>query len=294
MMFRRRPNLDDLDREIRDHIQADTRDNVAQGMSEQEARAAAARKFGNVGCVKEDVRAVWQPGWLDRLRQDARDAVRHVRRNPALSLAIVVTLALGIGLSTAIYSVVSAVLLRPLAYVSPQRMVWLSTRAKNSSRDVLNSLDFAGWQSQATSFEHLIAYDSVDATLLRGGESSRLRIVSASSGFWEVTGARPALGTLPTEADSQALAITHRAFVELFQSDPGVIGRVVSVDGQPVQISAVLPEGFRPQLPTFGVIVDLDTAEPAAYGTLRVAPPPAVITQTTPLRIYQSIGELRP
>jgi hypothetical protein len=110
-MIPRRPDLDDLDREIRDHIEAETHDNVARGMSEDEARTAAIRKFGNVARVKEDVRAVWIPNWLDQLRQDARDAVRYVRRNPAFSLAIVVTLALGIGLSTAIYSVVNAVLL---------------------------------------------------------------------------------------------------------------------------------------------------------------------------------------
>jgi putative ABC transport system permease protein len=83
-----------------------------------------------------------------------------VRRKPAFSLAIVVTLALGIGLSTAIYSVVNAVLLRPLAYAHPERMVWLSTRAKDSSRDIMNSIDFAVWQSQASSLEHMIAYDT--------------------------------------------------------------------------------------------------------------------------------------
>src|SRR3954467_9045557 len=99
----RRPDLDDLDREIRDHIEAETRDNVARGMSEDEARSAAIRKFGNVVRVKEDVRAVWIAGWLDQLRQDMRDALRYVRRNPAFSVTIVVTLALGIGLSTAVY-----------------------------------------------------------------------------------------------------------------------------------------------------------------------------------------------
>ena len=292
-MIPRRPDLDDLDREIRDHIEAETDGNVARGMSEDEARAAAMRKFGNVARVKEDVRAVWTPGWLDRLRQDARDALRYVRRNPAFSLAIVLTLALGIGLSTAIYSVVNAVLLRPLAYAHPERMVWLSTRAKDSSRDLMTSIDFAVWQSRATSLEHMTAYDNVDATLVVGGEASRLRIVSASKGFWDVTGAQPVLGTLPADADPEALAITHRLFAGLFHSDPGVIGRVVSVDGRPATIAAVLSEGFHPQLPAFGVIVDLDTAEPATYRLLRVDPPPPVITASTGVRIYQAIGELK-
>ncbi len=292
-MAPRRPDLDDLDREIRDHLDAETHDNLARGMSEDEARSAAMRTFGNVARVKEDVRAVWIPVWFDQLRQDARDAARYVRRNRALSLAIVVTLSLGIGLSTAIYSVVNAVLLRPLAYAHPQRMVWLSTRARDSSRDSMNSIDFAVWQSQATSLAHMIAYDSADATLVLGGDASRLRIVSASQGFWEVTGAQPVLGTLPTDANPQALVITHRAFAALFQSDPRVIGRTVSVDGRAASIAAVLPDTFHPQLPAFGVIVDLDTAEPSAYRMLRVDPPPHVITPTTGVRVYQAIGELK-
>ena len=82
-MIPRRPDLDDLDREIRDHIKAETHENIARGMSEEEARTAAIRKFGDIARVKEDVRGVRIPGWLDRLRQDARDAVRYVRRNPA-------------------------------------------------------------------------------------------------------------------------------------------------------------------------------------------------------------------
>jgi hypothetical protein len=129
-MIRRRPDLDDLDREIRDHIERETEDNLARGMSPDEARAAAVRKFGNVTRVKEDVRGVWIPGWLDRLRQDARDAARQVRRSPAFSLAIVVTLTLGIGLTTAIYSVVNTVLLKPLTYPHPDRMLWLTTRER--------------------------------------------------------------------------------------------------------------------------------------------------------------------
>jgi putative ABC transport system permease protein len=292
-MIRRTPDLDELDREIRDHIEAETHENIARGMSEQEARAAAIRKFGNIARVKEDVRAVWIPDWIDQLRQDTRDAVRYVRRNPALSIAIVVTLALGIGLSTAIYSVVHAVVLRPLAYAHPERMVWVSTRARDSSPEIMTSIDFAVWQAQVTSLEHMIAYDTIDATLVVGGDASRLRIIAASHGFWEVTGAQPAHGTLPTAADPQALAITHRVFVGQFQSDPDVIGRAVSIDGRPATIAAVLPESFHPQLHTFAGMADLDGAEPGAYRMLRVDAPPRVITPSTAVRLYEAIGELK-
>ena len=89
-MIRRAPDLDDLDREIRDHIDAETEDNIARGLAPDEARAAAIRKFGNVARVKEDVRGVWIPGWMDQLRQDTRDAMRSVRRSPAFSFAVVI------------------------------------------------------------------------------------------------------------------------------------------------------------------------------------------------------------
>src|SRR5687768_206637 len=188
-MSRRLPDPNDLDREFRDHIDAETEDNIARGMSPEDARYAALRKFGNPARVKEDVRGVWVPGWLDRLRQDARDAMRYVRRNPGFSFAIIVTLALGIGLTTAIYSVVNTVLLKPLAYRYPDRMVWLSTRAANSSQEMMNSIDFATWQSESSSLAHMVAYGYLDSTLVAGGEASRIRIVVASDGFWAVSGA---------------------------------------------------------------------------------------------------------
>ena len=290
----RRPDLDGLDQEIQDHLEAETRDNVARGMSEPEARAAALRKFGNVTRVKEDVREVWFPFWLDSLRQDLRDAYRQLRRGPAFALAVVVTLTLGIGLTTAIYSVVHAVLLRPLNYAHPERMVWLTTQGKDGRSGIINSIDFARWQPQATSLAHIIAYGSVDSTMVVGGEAWRVRILSASDGLWQVTGAEPLLGTLPAASDTQSLAITHRTFREHFQGDPNIIGRAVSVDGRQATIAAVLPPDFNPQLPMFAPMLEVDATEPAAYRMMRVDPPPQVITRTTGVRIYQAIGELKP
>ncbi len=306
-MIPRPPDLDDLDREIRDHINAETEDNIARGMTEEDARLAAIRTFGNVTRVKEDVRGVWIPGWVDRLRQDARDAVRQVRHRPAFSFAIVVTLALGIGLTTAIYSVVHAVLLRPLSYQHPERMVWLTTQAaptgdntradRNANRppEIMNSIDFATWHSLATSLAHMVAYDYSDATVVVGADASRLRIVSASDGFWEVTGAQPLLGALPTSREPHVLALTHRVYREQFYLDPQIIGRAVTIDGRQMTIGAVLPDDFQPQLPgmqwwlTGGGRVD-----GAAYRAMVVEPPPRVIDRSTQIRVYQAFGEVKP
>lgn len=292
-MIRRTPDLDDLDREIRDHIEAETLDNMARGMSDADARSAAIRKFGNVTRVKEDVRGVWVPLWVDQVRQDARDAVRYVRRNPAFSFAIVVTLALGIALTTAIYSVVNAVLLRPLTYAHPDRVVSLATRGKDGGPEFMNSIDFANWRSQANSLAHMIVYDQVDATIVVGGEASRMRIVAASDGFWQVTGAQPVLGALPSANETQMLVLTHRVFREQFHGDAGVIGRAVTIDGRQATIGAVLPEDLQPQLVSFSFGPNPDRVEAAAYRLQAVQPPPTGRGPGTQVRIYQAFGELK-
>jgi putative ABC transport system permease protein len=291
-MIPRTPDLDDLDREIRDHLEAETLDNIARGMPEDEARAAAIRKFGNITRVKEDVRGVWIPGWLDRLRQDARDAVRYVRRNPTFSFAIVLTLALGIGLTTAIYSVVNAVLLKPLDYAHPDRLVWLSTLSARDKREMLNSIDFTAWHEQATSLEHMIAYDYTDSTMVAGGDASRIRILQASDGFWEVAGATALYGELPA-SDPDVLVLTHRVFREQFQADPQVIGRAVSIDGRQATIGAVLPEDFHPQFVPQEWRSALERVDVAAYRVMTLTPPPREITPTTSVRLYSAIGRVK-
>jgi putative ABC transport system permease protein len=292
-MIRRRPDLDDLDREIRDHIERETEDNLARGMSPGEARAAAVRKFGNVTRVKEDVRSVWIPGWLDRLRQDARDAMRSVRRSPAFSIAIVLTLALGIGLTTAIYSVVNAVLLRPLDYANPDRVVWLTAGGKTGI-EVANNIDFDLWRSHATSLSRVAAYDYSDSTLVLGGEASRIRVVFASDDFWAITGARALFGEVPATADPPAIALAHHVFREQFHSDPGIVGQAVTIDGRQATIAAVLPEDFRPQLVGRPFDPAFSEVPIGAYRIMRVEPPPTAFTPTTRMAIYEIVGELKP
>jgi putative ABC transport system permease protein len=288
----RRPDLDDLDREIRDHIERETEDNLARGMSPDEARAAAVRKFGNVVRVKEEVHGVWVPGWIDRLRQDARDATRSVRRSPGFSIAIVLTLALGIGLTTAIYSVVNAVLLRPLDYANPDRVVWLTTHGKDG-RDVMNGIDFVTWQSESASLEHMVAYVYSDSTFVVGGEATRLRMIAASDGFWEVTGARPLYGTLPAAGNPPAIALAHHVFREQFHGDPAIVGQAITIDGRPATVAAVLPADFRPQLVPAPFQSAFERIAVGAYRIRQTPTAPPVITPTTGVEIVQAVAELK-
>jgi putative ABC transport system permease protein len=291
---RRRPNLDDLDQEIRDHIDAETRDNVERGMAVDDARDAAIRKFGNLTRVKEEVREVWVAAWWDAGRQDTRDAIRRLRRNPGFAVAIAVTLALGIGLTTAIFSVVNAVLLRPLSYPHPERVVWLTTRGAESSTEILNGLDFADWRARATTFERMVAYAFSDSTVVTGGEASRWRIMLASDGFWDLSGARATLGALPAATDRQVLVISHRTFRQRFESDPRVIGRAVTINGRQYTIAAVLAEDFAPQLPEWFWRPGLDRLEVDAYQGLMTPVPPRGHDPNQMAPIYLALGQLKP
>ena len=124
-MKRRKRMMEALDQEIRGHIEMETQDNLERGMPPEEARRAALRKFGNVTRVKEETREVWSFTWLEQLLQDVCFGARMLRKNPGFTVVAILTLALGIGANTAIFSVVDAVLLRPLPFKDPSRLISL-------------------------------------------------------------------------------------------------------------------------------------------------------------------------
>ena len=251
MMMRGRRVLGELDQQIRDHIERETQDNIERGMSPDQARSAALRKFGSVALAREDARAVWTPVWLEQASQDARYCLRMLRRNPGFAAVAVLTLALGIGMTTAVFSVFNAVLLRPLAYPNPDRLIFISTFGGSLPPDaeLVLSMDFLDWQEQATSFERLVAYSTADETLTTADGATRARIAAVSNDFWDLAGARPAAGRLPTAGEPGAVLLSHKFFERQFHGDPSVIGKAVTLDTGPATIVGVLPQAFRFQLP---------------------------------------------
>jgi hypothetical protein len=186
-----RQNLDDLPDDIRDHLERETQDNIDRGMTPENARDAARRSFGNITLAMENTRAVWIPVWFDQLRQDMHYGLRMLRRNPAFSAVVIFTLAVGIGLTTAVFSVVNAVLVRPLSYPAADRLVWVATYDDRGGDEFVASPDFAAWLDQSSSFERLAGFFVEGGRIDVGDDVVQARIAEVTDGFWELAGARP-------------------------------------------------------------------------------------------------------
>jgi predicted permease len=248
-MNRRRRALSDLEADIRDHLDRETQDNIERGMPPAEARAAALRTFGNVALAEEETRAVWRRPWLDQLLQDLAFAVRILRRNPAFTLVAVLTLAVGIGLNTAVFSVVNSVLLRPLEYPHPERLVWLGDYDPGVHRDMVMLSDFAAWRTASRSYSAKAAFSFQQAAIVNARGAFPAAAVFAAGDFWALTGAVPALGRLFGPDDTNALVISWDLFQRQFGADPRAVGSTVMVDGNAATLTGVLPENFRFQFP---------------------------------------------
>jgi putative ABC transport system permease protein len=262
--------LDDLNDEIQHHIELETRDQIDRGMSPADARAAALRKFGNRARATEDTYAVWHRLWLDRLRQDLRYAWRALRNNPGFAAVAVATLALGIGMNTALFSVVNAVLIRPLPYPAADRLFWVSIVNERFNMEFVPGPDYFDWKRQAQSFDAMAAYSVGNLTLGIGGEAEQTGVASVSAELLPMLGAQPILGRLPGPADRDAVVLTGRLHARRFGSDPSALGKVITVNGAPHTICGVLPEGFPFVLPSN---VPNDVAREVEAYTLHPATP---------------------
>jgi putative ABC transport system permease protein len=246
--MKRHSHLNSLDQEIRHHIEAETEDNLNRGMTPDEARREAFCKFGNVSCIREDTYAVWHVIWLEHLLQDIRYGARTFRRNPGFTAVIFFTLALAIGMNTAVLSVVEAVLFRPLPYPSSARLVWLASYDVDYESDhdnLVNRADYSTWKDQSHSFESIAGYGNQDLALIYEGHPSQERVVSITGDFWNLTGAQAALGRLFPEGEPHAIVLSHELFERRFNGDPLILGRNVTINGFPFTITGVLPKNFE-------------------------------------------------
>src|SRR6266542_3692312 len=245
---------EELDEEVRFHLERETAENVARGMSAEEARMAALRSFGGVERVKEESRDERGVRFLEEVWQDLRYGGRMLWKNPGFTLVAVITLALGIGANTAIFSVVNAVLLRPLPFAEPERlvMVWLKgSEAAGGDRASLPVADLLDWRAQNRSFESVGAFRNIAiAYNYIGGESpERVRATGVTANFFTTLGAQPALGRTFQSDDErpgaqQVVVISQQFWRKHFAADPQVIGRSINLSGASFTIVGVMPEAF--------------------------------------------------
>ncbi|MGB9031930.1 MAG: ABC transporter permease, partial [Acidobacteriaceae bacterium] len=250
-MFRRKKLDRELDDEMRAHLEMAAEEHRRRGMSQEEARRKAMRDFGGVTQVRETVRMREGMPLLENLRRDGAYALRQMRKSPGFAAVVIITLALGIGANTTVFSIVDAVMLRPLPYAQPQRLVEVISR-EVSGTSVSGAVcypDFFDWRSQNHSFERMVSYDDTSLTLTGVERPAHLDGEVVSWELLPLLGAMPELGHGFRPEDeklgTRVVLISHALWVSRFGSDPGVVGRRMQLSGEAFTIVGVMPARFR-------------------------------------------------
>ena len=250
-MTRRKRALDGLDQDIHNHIERETQDNIERGMAPQEARRQARLKFGNVALVKEDTRRVWVLAWLDEARQDLRYAARTLRKSRSFATTAAATLALAIGANTTMFSVLNAVLLRPLPYRAPEQlaMLWTEDPTQNLHEGRSALWDVAQWLAQSQSFADMATFDAVTTTLTAAEGTEQIVGASTSPNLLSLLGVQLVRGrhfsTEETEEQKRLVLISHRFWQARFGGSNDAIGATLVLNGLSSQIIGILPADFR-------------------------------------------------
>src|SRR5215510_12133865 len=240
----------EMDAEMRFHLEMETAENIRRGMSEEEARRAARRSFGGVERTKEAYLDIARFRLVEDLWQDLRYGARMLRTQPGFSVIAVLTLALGIGANSAVFSVVNAVLLRPLPYRDPDRIMTVGHYRAMFGADVVFGWDFLEWRDQAKVFEQIAAYFSGTADLTGSGEPARLGAGFVSADLFATLGVEPARGRAFTPDEDKpggapVVILSHGLWQRRFGADPQVIGRALTLDGQSRTVIGIMPPGFQ-------------------------------------------------
>jgi predicted permease len=273
-LFRRKQDEAEMNEELRAHLDALTERNVAAGMSPEEARFAALREFGGVEQIKEHARDERRSVWADHLARDVRYAVRQLRKTPGFTIVGLLTLALGIGASAAVFSIVHAVVLRPLAFPAAERLVAVRAVVPAfttiSPTFPVNARFFSEWRA-CPAFSELAVIDRIRTTLTGAGEAVRVPTAHVSANLFATLRVAPALGRAfsPDEdvlKKSSVVILSDRLWRNRFSADPAILGRPIVLDQRPCTIVGVLPPGFRlPEAREFSTGRIDSSAEPEIF-----------------------------
>jgi predicted permease len=245
--FRSREKVDqEVAREIRGHLELEAEEQRDSGATAREAEYAARRAFGNVSQAQEASGDVWLFTGIERLLQDLRYSFRTMSKSPLYTVVAVLTLALGIGANTAIFSVVNGVLLKPLAYRDPDRLVTILDGGYNP----IAPATFLDWQRDSRSFDGMIAACAWGATLTGGEHAEQIGGMMVSDGTFELLGAAPLVGRTPSRDEylpgrANVVVLSYPLWQQRFGGDPGIVGRPITLSGESYTVVGVMPPYFR-------------------------------------------------
>jgi predicted permease len=290
-LFSRNHRYDDVSASIREHIEERTEELVEEGMSREQARQTARREFGNVALMEERSREVWQWARVESLAADLKFVLRRLKRSPGFAATVLLTLAIGIGANTAVFSVVNSVLLRPLAYPEPQELVAMRLNAPGAPgltdfRDELRLSPsmYLTFAAHNRTFQSLGVWLPGTASITGVAQPEQVNIAEISGGVLETLNVPATAGQWLTAADqiphgAQRVMLSYGYWQRRFGGDTGVVGRTIQVDSQPRVIAGVMPRGFKV------VSYDFDLLVPAAFDPVK---------ESLAGFGYHGIGRLRP
>jgi predicted permease len=240
----------EMDAELRSHIAAYAEDLVRTGVPQQEAMRQARMEFGGIESVKEECRESRGVSFIETLLQDIRFGLRMLHKSPGFTVVAVLTLALGIGANTSLFSVVNGVLLNPLPYPHPDQVVIASNTSSTLPETWISYPDFLDWVRDNHSFSSLAAYESlVSFNLLGQGEPERISVTEISSGFFPTLGVTPVLGRNLSPAEDQlngppAVILSGGFWKTKFGGLADIVGKAINLNGTDYTVVGVLPENF--------------------------------------------------
>jgi putative ABC transport system permease protein len=247
----RRSRLDqELAEEMQAHLEERTADLVRNGISGAEARNQARREFGNTTALRERSLDVWSWPTLDEFLRTVVHAARSLRHGGAYTAVSIITLALGIGANTAIFSLIDAVLLRPLPYEKPEQLIRAGLPLPGMSQPVALTPEFVAWRGENHTFEDLVAFNDEQFTLTRAGEPEQAEAATVTTGFLSLLGVHPSFGRDFQKDEYRPGAprvalISDSLWRRHWNASPTVLTRGAVLDDTPIQIVGVLPPGFR-------------------------------------------------
>jgi len=251
-LFARRRRYDDISVSIQEHIDERADELVADGMTRAQAEQAARREFGNVTLMEERSREVWQWPKFESVWADIRYAGRQMRKSPAFTITCLLTLALGIGANTAVFSTVNTILLHPLPYTDPNHLVLVSESLPlEGSKDVgVSAQEYLDYQRQNSVFSETAAFETDEFNLTGIGQPQRINAAHISSTALPLLGVMPELGrNFTTEEDhygsGHVVLLSHALWQSQYGADPSIVGKTIHLDETAYTVIGVMPGSFR-------------------------------------------------